>query len=357
VPTFCRHNRFVQNCPICAPEQAAELRQVVSPGTAKRPRSTSGRGGQTRSTGVQVRRLARGADDGFHSPLVPGLKSSQDAERLAEELAFAAGRLTRLELDPPGLYAEVAGAGDAGRTDGDLGPRTDADLGPRTDADLGPRTDADLDPRTDGDLEERTWLAFLIAYLGPVDGDDPFIGIRAAWTPWSTGEEPDLGDVPLGPRTAHDPARGPRTLDAYRAWAGRAGSQAAAFGGDPAWPPERRFARAFERLALPGLHRDARFDLLVTLGRLGVYDLRAGSLQFGGENEPTLAAKRALGIGDTMLLERRAAELAAAVELPLEALDLGLYNWGRGTRSTVGLEPGAEPDPDLIDSVRAALGL
>jgi hypothetical protein len=331
VPTFCRHNRFVQNCPICAREQAAELRQVVSPGTAKRPRSTSGRGGQTRSTGVQVRRLARGADDGFHSPLVPGLKSSQDAERLAEELAFAAGRLTRLESDPPGLYAEVAGG--AARTDGDL------------------------DPRTGGDLEERTWLAFLIAYLCPVDGDDPFAGIRAAWTPWSTGEEPDLADVPLGPRTAHDPARGTRTLDAYRAWAGRSGSQAAAFGGDAAWSPERRFARAFERLALPGLHRDARFDLLVTLGRLGVYELRAGSLQFGGENEPTLAAKRALGIGDTMLLERRAAELAAAVELPLEALDLGLYNWGRGARCTMGLEPEAEPDPDLVDSVRAALGL
>ncbi|HWF24144.1 MAG TPA: hypothetical protein VG275_01755 [Solirubrobacteraceae bacterium] len=331
MPTFCRHNRFVQNCPICAREQAAELRQVVSPGTAKRPRSTSGRGGHTRSTGVQVRRLARGADDGFHSSLVPGLKSSEDAERLAEELAFAAGRLTRLESDPPGLYAEVAGAGDAGRTAGDL----------------------DLH----GDLEERTWLAFLIAYLSPIDGDDPFAGIRAAWTPWSTGEEPDLADVPLGPRTAHDPARGTRTLDAYRAWAGRAGSQAAAFGGDPAWSAERRFARAFERLALPSLHRDARFDLLVTLGRVGVYDLRAGSLQFGGENEPTLAAKRALGIGDTLLLERRAAELAAAVELPLEALDLGLYNWGRGVRCTMGLEPGAEPEPDAVDSVRAALGL
>jgi hypothetical protein len=341
VPTFCRHNRFVQNCPICAREQAAELRQVVSPGTAKRPRSTSGRGGGTRSTGLQVRRLARGADDGFHSPLVPGLKSSQDAERLADELAFAAGRLIRLESDPPGLYAQVAGADGTATTDGDLDPHTDGDL----------------DPPTDGDLEERTWLAFLIAYLCPANGDDPFAGIRAAWTPWSTGKEPDLADVPLGPRTAHDPARGTRTLDAYRAWAGRAGSQAAAFGGDPAWSPERRFARAFERLALPGLHRDARFDLLVTLGRLGVYDLRAGSLQFGGENEPTLAAKRALGIGDTLLLERRAAGLAAAVELPLEALDLGLYNWGRGARCTMGLEPEAEPDLNLVDSARAALGL
>jgi hypothetical protein len=267
---------------------------------------------------VQVRRLARGADDGFRAALVPGLKSSEDAERLAEELAFAAGRLSRLETDPPDCYAEVAAESDA---------------------------------------EEGTWLAFLIAYLCPVDGEDPFAGIRAARVPWSSGQEPDLADVFLGPRTAHDPARGTRTLDAYRAWATKAGSQAAAFGGDPSWSPQRRFARAFERLALPGLHRDARFDLLVTLGRLGVYELRAGALHFGGADEPTLAAKRALGIGDTFLLERRAAELAQAAGLPLEALDLGLYNWGVGRRCSMGLEPTAEPDPAALASTRAALGL
>ena len=38
-------------------------------------------------------------------------------------------------------------------------------------------------------------------------------------------------------------------------------------------------------------------------------------------HDPTLdvAAKRALGIGDPMLLERRAADLAEACSLPLEA--------------------------------------
>ena len=148
-----------------------------------------------------------------------------------------------------------------------------------------------------------------------------------------------------------------RAIDAYRAWASRAGSQAAAFSGESAWTPERRFARVFERLSLPGFHRDARFDLLVTLGRLGVYDLRPGSLQFGGDNEVTLAAKRALGIGDTMLLERRAAELASACGLPLEALDVGLYNWERGTRSTLGTGADAEPDPDALQAVRDALGV
>jgi hypothetical protein len=327
VPTFCRHNHLVQNCPICSREQDVEMRAIVSSSAPRSseprpatPRSGgASRGGSARGgAGVRVRRLARGTDDGYHSRLVPGLRSSADAERLAEELAYAAGRLARLEVDPPGLYAEVGG---------------------------------------DGDLEERTWLAFLIAYMCPLDSDDPFAGVRAARTPWSGVESPVLDGVPTGPRTAHDRARGTRTIDAYRAWSARAGSQAAAFAGEASWPAERRFARVYERLALPGFHRDARFDLLVTLGRIGAYELRAPSLQLGGENETTLAAKRALGIGDPLLLERRAAELADAAGLPLEALDLGLYNWGRGERSTMGLEPTSEPDPGLVNQVLHALGL
>ncbi len=332
MPTFCRHNRLIQNCPICSREQSVELRPIVSSSTprssAAAPRVAKSQSSARRSTasprggnGVRVRRLARGADDGYHSPLLPGLKSSDDADRLAEELAFAATRLVRLAEDPPGLYAEVA---------------------------------------ADGDIEERTWLAFLIAYicpLTPVADDDPFASIRHARTSWASGDDPALDGIQTGPRTAHEAGRGVRTITAYRAWAQRAGSQHAAFTGEVTWTPERRFARTFERLALPGLHRDARFDLLVTLGRLGVYELRAGALQFGGDNATTLAAKRALGIGDSLLLERRAAELADACGLPLEALDLGFYNWERGERATVGLEPSAEPDPDTLAAARAALGL
>ena len=93
----------------------------------------------------------------------------------------------------------------------------------------------------------------------------------------------------------------------------------------------------------PGLHRDARFDLLVTLGRLGCYELSASALQLGGDNEVTVAAKRAFGIGDSLLLERRAGELAAACEVPLEALDVGLYNWGGGVRATLASNSIASP--------------
>jgi hypothetical protein len=335
MPTFCRHNRLVQNCPICAKEQHVEMRPVVSPGghTVRPARhggsagdGTAGRGGgATRSSsargsgGVTVRQLSRAAEDGFRSALVPGLRSGADAQRLAEEMAFAATRLERLAAEPPGLYAEVA---DASRP-----------------------------------IEERSWLAFLIAYLSPTDDEQPFAGIAQARTPWASAEPPHFDDVVTGPRTAYEPGRGQRTIDAYRAWAQRAGSQEVAFTGDAAWTPERRFARVFERLALPGLHRGARFDLLVTLGRLGVYDLSGGALGLGGNDPVTLAAKRVLGIGDVMLLERRSADLAAACELPLEALDLGFYNWEQGSRAGLGVDPSTEPGPAFLDSALAALGL
>jgi hypothetical protein len=333
MPTFCRHNRLVQNCPICAREQHVELRPVVSPSgpRPKPPRATTSAGtrspaparrhaGPARAgTGVTVRRVARGADDGYRSELIAGLKSSTDALLLAEELAFAATRLTQLAVDPPGLYREVA------------------------------------DPA--GDLEERSWLAFLIAYLGPLDGDEPFAMIERARVTWASGSAPELDGIEVGPRGSHALDRATRTIEAYRAWAARSGSQAAAYGGEAGWTPERRFARAFERLALPGLDRGPRFDLLTTLGRLGVYELRAGALGFGGSDSVTLAAKRLLGIGDTLLLERRAADLAAACEMPLEAIDVGFFNWERRSRAQLGMGPWLEPDPAVLDAARSALGV
>ncbi len=257
-------------------------------------------------------------DDGYRSPLVPGLRSTSDARRLADELAVASARLSMLQTNPPGLYAEVA------------------------------------DPAVD--LEERTWLAFLIAYLGPLEQvDDPFASIRTVRTPWSSGELPNLDEVQGGPRTAYDPSRGQATLQAYRLWAERAGSQALAFTGEDGWSPDRRFARVFERLALPGLHRAARFELLASLEALGLYELQAGALALGADDDVTVAAKRAFGIGDPLLLERRAAQLARAGQAPLEALDLALYNWGRGTRLHQGVV--AEPDPEVLEATMAALGV
>jgi hypothetical protein len=327
VPPFCRHNRFLANCPICSREQAeavAPRRAAVTRRggpVARKPGATRTGG---RSGGLRVRQVAREHDDGFRSPLVPGIKASGDAQRLAEELAFATARLDALAHAPAGVYAEAAGAGP----------------------------------------EEGAWLLFLTAYLCPLEGDDPFAGVRAAHVPWASGEPPRLDGAALGPRTAHDPGRADETPRAYRAWAQRAGSQAAAFAGEPSWTPERRFARAFERLALPGLHRDARFDLLVTLGQVGLFELRAGALQLGGADETTVAAKRVFAIGDTLLLERRAADFAQACDVPLAALDLALWNWSRpparpglpSPRATLGF-PGLAPDPAAFAGAGDALGL
>jgi hypothetical protein len=343
MPTFCRHNRLIQNCSICAREQSIEPRPLVSSsapggdrasgsgtrsgeasrGSGREARSRLGQG-RPRSRGpggaVTVRRVRTTVDDGYRCSLVPGLKSRQEAESLAEEIAFAASRLRALADDPPGLYGEVADAG--------------------------------------GDLEERTWLAFLIAYLGPLEEDeDAFSAIRSARVSWGGGELPSLDELPRGPRAAHDPDRDQQTLRAYRSWVQRSGSQAWAYLGDPAWDAERRFARVFERLALPGLHRGARFDLLVSLGQTGVYELVAGSLALGGSDEVTVAGKRALGIGDSMLLERRASQLAQACRVPLGALDLGFYNWERGRRYTAGLDPGAGSETDLLTGAKRALGV
>jgi hypothetical protein len=142
-----------------------------------------------------------------------------------------------------------------------------------------------------------------------------------------------------------------RAIAAYRQWAQRAGSQAAGFMGESDWSPQRRFARVFERLALPGLGRAPRYELLVTLGAAGLYELEPDLLQLSVEDDATTqAAKRVLLSGDKMLLERRSRDLAAACEVPLAALDRGLAVWGTpGAHVELAAEPPA--------AIRSALSL
>lgn len=325
MPTFCRHNRFQHNCPICKepePERPKRAPRSAARSGTRAPASASARRSSRGGGDLRVRRLSQAADDGYRNELVAGLKATADARRLTEELAFAAARLAELATDPPGAYALIA---------------------------------AEPDP------EEARWLAFLVAYLGPLASvDDAFAPITTAHVPWATGDLPALDDVPLGPRTAHDPARGTQTLEAYRTWAARAGTQAAALEGEPSWTPERRFDRLFERLALPGFGRGSRYELLTTLGRLGVIDAQPTSLQLGKEDAVTLAAKRVFGIGDTILLERRARELADELALPIEVLDLGLFNWARPPepRATQGARADADGEgvSGEADELAAVLG-
>ncbi len=326
MPTFCRHNRFIERCPICSktlPGNApAKDKPARARGAARAGSTTGARRRPGRADGVRVVREVRAADDGFHSDLIPGVRASQDAERLAQEIAFACGRLLALAAAPPGLYEQAR----------ELGAE---------------------------DIGYATWICFLIAYLSPLQGEDPFEGIREAL---EGGEMPSLEGIPLGPRTQHDPARGSETLLAYRQWVERSGGAGPAFTGDESWSPERRFERVFERMTLPGFGRSGRYDLLVTLGRLGLFEMRAGSLQLAGggaasaEDPTMLAAKRVFGIGDPLLLERRAGALAQAVSAPVEALDLALANWAAPERATLGMDPQVA-DEGIRESAREALGL
>jgi hypothetical protein len=342
MPTFCRHNRFIERCPICSKTlPGREPSAASSPRAKSTTRARSGAGSsqrrRTHGEGMRVHREGRAEDDGYRSELVPGLRASADAARLAQEIAFSCGRLLVLGTEPPGVYGEARALA--------------------------------LE-----DLERATWMCLLTAYLCPLDGEDPFVGIRHALTA-APGELPDLDDVPLGPRTSHDPRRGAETLIAYRQWVERGGqasvsaqapdaeaSQAAAFTGDPGWTPQRRFERVFERLALPGFARMGRYDLLVTLGRLGMYELQPDSLHLAGarglssEDLTTLAAKRVFGIGDPLLLERRAATLAQAIAVPIEALDLALANWTSPHAATIGV-PRETRDDGALERAGEALGL
>jgi hypothetical protein len=342
MPTFCRHNRFIQRCPICREtvpgqeplRQPKPKRPAAAGGRmngrrgATSPRAGVGTAGHARRTSthrapdLHVRREQRSEDDGYRCELVPGLHSSEDAKRLVREIGFASGRLLTLTAAPPSLYAEA---------------------------------------RSCEDVEQATWMCFLAAYISPLQGAQPFAGIRQALLArWESGAAPDLEDVPLGPRTSHDRARGAETLIAYRRFAEHAGSQEAAFTGEPAWTPQRRFERLYERLALPGFGRMGRYDLLITLGRLGLYELRADTLHLAGRTPPLSsdptppAAKRVFGIGDPIHIERRASTLAQALSTPIEALDLALANWSLEERVTLGF-PADANDVHAVERAEAAL--
>lgn len=294
MPTFCRHGRLQANCPICS--KSAEPARPARAPRPSRPRATGGARTPKATSGIRVRRVERAPEDGYENWLVHGLRATSDAARLAAELAFAEARLNELRSDPPGPYGEAAQA----------------------------------------DPQAGIGLAFLIAVVGPGRGGDPWSGVEQA--------RGDLSTAPRGPRAAPDPAR---ASAGFSAWAQRNGGPLAALSGEADWEPVRRFARAFERVPAAGLGRGARFEFLLSLGALGLVALEPGSLFLGSDpTDPVVAAaKRVLGIGDAISLERRAAELARETGVPLAALDLALFNWAapEDERATMGARAAADP--------------
>jgi hypothetical protein len=302
VPLFCRHNRFEANCPICSREKAATRRPAGTGGARSGSRGPSAttparrHGSGQRSGRLVTKRLARATDDGYRNDLIPGVKATEDAERLAASLAVATER-----LEYPGPYPEVAELAD--------------------------------------EREDAIWLAFLLALAGP-DRPELQAQLLAGRPEWSEAE----GKTGLGLGSGAQ-----RTIAAYRAFAERAGSQEAALTGERAWTPARRFGRTFDRLAFPGFGRAARYEFLATLGAARILEMEPDALHanVAHDDPTTLAAKRALNSGDALLLERRAAALAEATRVPIGALDRALAIWD----STAPLEA---PEHDEI---RAALRL
>lgn len=316
------------------------MRSAPRAGVQARQRTPAGARHGAGDHRLRVRREARAVEDGYSCALVPGLRASADAVRLAQELAFSAARLQALTVEPPGLYGQARAV----------------------------------------DLEEGTWICVVTACVGPAEGEDPFAGARrllaGAPDPQRLAGAEELSalleEVQLGARGCESASAVVEALSAYRDWLARhggpaaggeaGGPQAQAFDGDPQWTAERRFERLYERLALRGTNRAVRYDLLVTLGRLGLYELRADSLHLGSgrgvspSDAATDAAKRVFGIGDPMLLDRRAKALAQAASLPIEALDLALFNWGATQRAGGGIDP-REGDETAEQLAREALGL
>lgn len=306
MPTFCRHSRLVENCSICSKKALVDLSAVKSvPDKVKRERRAAAAptGATKRQTarGMTVRRLTRAEDDGYDHDLLPGLRASADALRLAQELVISAQRLEAL-----------AGA---------ASPVTDA--------------------------EEALWQHFQQAVIGRPDG---------AATTWASGENP----APAAPGPRGIPEADQEALwQRHRAWASAGGGQLEALTSGATGSPESRFDRAFERLSSSSLPRYTRLEFLLTSRMAGVLaDLEVWTPRLGDApaTDPVLiAAKRVFGIGDPLLLQRRLRAACDAAGVPVAAADVALWNWSV-TSENERVYGDAEPDAERVAAAAAAFG-
>jgi hypothetical protein len=304
VPTFCRHNRLIDNCSICSKKERVDLSAVKDmPDGVKRERRKSavaskGTTERQAAKGITVRRLARAEDDGYDNELLPGLRATADAERLARELVISAERIEAI-------------------------------------------------PSFSGDVEEVLWREFQHAVIGRSD---------VAGSAWAGGDNP--GPQEPGPRgVAAD--RQSALWQRYRAWADTHDGQLAALTAGASGSPESRFDRAYERLSIAGLQRPNRIEFLLTAAASGALpDIEVWTPRFGdaAATDPVLiAAKRIFGIGDPLLLQRRLRVACKAAGVPVSAADRALWNWATASgEDRVG--GSIEADPERISSAAAAFG-
>jgi hypothetical protein len=340
MPSFCRHGRFVERCPICSKSLPGN-----EPGGGSSPRAKSSRKASASTGTVSHGRRVRGA----------GVKrASRGARR---------GRRLQLAADP--RRARVGGRTAPGRGDRVL-ERAPGRTGARPPGSL--RRARAISPhrhraRELDLLDDRLPLA-------PTGGSRPVrIDPRSADEPRPDPWRPrDIG-APAGPEAYRWACAAPTSPERGRRHARSptrsgsagpaAGSQAAAFEGDAPGPRSGALSGCTNgsrcRASADGTLRTARHArpsrAVRAAGRLAAADGGAG------DDLTTLAAKRVFGIGDPLLLERRAAGLwPRRPRCRLETLDVALANWAAPQRATLGF-PQDSGDSDAYARAGDALGL
>ena len=273
VPTFCRHNRLEATCPICARKRTDGRRRLE-------PRRATPRPARSASAARAVRRAAAACKRAPHGARGRRRLRARAAARAAQlRRRGAAGRRARLRGGAPGRAV-----------------------------------------RPTRPASTPTWRARPTSRRPP--GWPSSSPTCRPWRATTRGRRSRAARTTLGVGRAAD-ARGRRARAARRA-------RSRARRIDPAGLPrvggarrlagaglhrrarvarQRRFDRAFERLSLPGFGRAPRFELLVVLGRLGRLrraPVVAAALRRRARPD-VVASKRVFGIGDPLLLQRRAA--------------------------------------------------
>ena len=163
------------------------------------------------------------------------------------------------------------------------------------------------------------WLAFLLALVGP-DAPDAARSPRRRRDPDES--RPRRAARPRGRAPTAQWARARRLAGRRLHRRGRAGR------------PQRRFARVFERLALPGFGRATRFELLAALGAAGLYALeRRAARSSASRTTPRRRPPSACWCPATGCCSSAArATSRRRPSLPLAALDRGLARVGHARR-------------------------
>jgi len=136
----------------------------------------------------------------------------------------------------------------------------------------------------------------------------------------------------------HDPRKRNSTADVVESYVLRVrekgqGSQDAIFAkAVEGRSPEDAFDTLYCGLKVNRFGRTGKFDWLCLVGDLGLYPIRPGKCYLEGASGPLAGAQKLFGRLSLEELERRSAELARTLAVPVEAIADALCNWQKFRR-------------------------